>query len=314
MKIPLNVQSESFGAIQGGGFIGPNSIPGMDGFARAGRNNKRRVNEAMRLYCDAIQGKVDPLMLREAISPRTPYIVNELARRYPGIYGDPGGRQMGLRETMSVTDYQALYVDVLDRLYYGYYNEWPISELEIVRKHTLRDFRLVSRYLLDGIVGPVTAVDPAAPPQQRALSGPVPQDSATYPTTNTAPIQYQPLLYQVMASINWRAFVNDDLGIFADVAKRLAMSIRMSLSQYITTFVVQASGLNTTLYSSGYNNITPLSLSHTHTHAHWTVALDRAIIYFLHSKLGKIHRECPFFAMFHTHWSRTGLVSALIGR
>ena len=255
MKIPLNVQSESFGAIQGGGFIGPNSSPGMDGFARAGRNNKRRVNEAMRLYCDAIQGKVDPLMLREAISPRTPYIVNELARRYPGIYGDPGGRQMGLRETMSVTDYQALYVDVLDRLYYGYYNEWPISELEIVRKHTLRDFRLVSRYLLDGIVGPVTAVDPAAPPQQRALSGPVPQDSATYPTTNTAPIQYQPLLYQVMASINWRAFVNDDLGIFADVAKRLAMSIRMSLSQYITTFVVQASGLNTTLYSSGYNNI-----------------------------------------------------------
>jgi hypothetical protein len=125
----------------------------------------------------------------------------------------------------------------------------------LVRQHTLRDFRLVSRDLLDGIVGPVTAVDPAAPPQQRALSGPVPQDGATYPTTNTAPIQYQPLLYHVMASINWRAFVNDDLGIFKDVAKRLAMSMRMSLAKFITTFYTDANGPNATLYKAGYNNI-----------------------------------------------------------
>jgi hypothetical protein len=162
---------------------------------------------------------------------------------------------LGLRETMSVTDYQALYVDVLDRLYYGYYNDYPVTAMPLVRKHTLRDFRFVSRYMLDGIVGPVTAVNPAAPPQQRALSGPVPQDGSTFPTTNTAPIQYQPLLYHVMASINWSAFVNDDLEIFKDVPRRLAMSMRMSLDKFITTFIVQANGLNTTLYSSGYNNI-----------------------------------------------------------
>ena len=257
---PINPEITNYGDIEGGRLYGPGpggiaDAPAAQGFMRAGQNHRRRVNEAMRLYCDAIVGKVDPLMLREAINPRTPYIVNELARRYPGIYGDPGGRYLGLRETMSVTDYQALYVDVLDRLYYGYYNDYPITNMGLVRKHTLRDFRQVSRFLLDGIVGPVTAVDPAAPPQQRALSGPVPQDGATYPTTNNAPIQYQPLLYHVMASINWRAFVNDDLGIFKAVAWRLAMSMRMSLAKFITGFYAQASGLNTTLYSSGYNNI-----------------------------------------------------------
>jgi hypothetical protein len=260
MNIPLNLQSQPYGHMQDGALYGPGQngvvdAPGMQGFVQAGRNNKRRVNEAMRLYCDAIQGKVDPLMLREAINPRTGYIVAELARRYPGIYGDPSGRrQLGLRETMSVTDYQSLYVDVLDRLYYGYYNDYPITNMGLVRKHTLRDFRLVSRYLLDGVVGPVTAVDPAAPPQQRALSGPVPQDGATFPTTNTAPIQYQPLLYHVMASINWRAFVNDDLGIFQDVAQRLAMSMRMSLAKFITSFYIDANGPNATLYKAGYNN------------------------------------------------------------
>jgi hypothetical protein len=258
--IPLSLNSQPYGEVQNGALYGPGAngvldAAGMQGFAQAGKNHKRRVNEAMRLYCDAIQGKVDPLMLREAIHPRTPDIVNELAQRYPGIYGDPGGRMVGLRETMSVTDYQALYVDVLDRLYYGYYNDYPITNMGLVRQHTLRDFRLVSRYLLDGIVGPVTAVDPAAPPQQRALSGPVPQDGATYPTTNTAPIQYQPLLYHVMASINWRAFVNDDLGIFKDVAKRLAMSMRMSLAKFITTFYTDSNGPNATLYKAGYNNI-----------------------------------------------------------
>ena len=98
-------------------------------------------------------------------------------------------------------------------------------------------------------------MDPAAPAPQRALSGPVPQDGSTFPTTNTAPIQYQPLLYQAMASVNWRAFVNDDLGIFKDIAKRLAMSARMTLAKFLTTFRMQAGGLNTTLYQAGYNNL-----------------------------------------------------------
>ena len=137
MRMPIESQHQPYGAPSNFGYGGGGGgrpqlidVQGMADYMQAGCSNKRRVNEAMKLFCDAIQGKVDPMMLREAINPRTPYIVNELARRYPGIYGDPGGRRMlGLRETMSVTDYQALYVDVLDRLYYGYYNDYPITNM-----------------------------------------------------------------------------------------------------------------------------------------------------------------------------------------
>ncbi len=255
----------NYGHVEDGRLYGPsNGIQGhaaLQGFAAAGRarstQHQRRVREAVRLYSDAVQGKIPPFLLQQAVAPTHEFAVMEIAKRYPGIYGDPGGRMLGLRETMSRTDYQALYVDVLDRLYYGFYNGFPVVNKSLVRMHDLRDFRLVSRYLLDGMVTPLTGVDPAAPPQQRALVGPSPQDGA-YPTTNTAPIQYQPKLYHAMASVNWAAFVNDDLGIFQDRAKRLALAANRGISKFITGLYTATTGPSTALYSTGansYNNI-----------------------------------------------------------
>lgn len=229
----------------------------LQGFRAARRNagavHDRRVREAARLYADALQGRIDPILIREAMFPKNDYIVAHLMEAYPGIYGDPGGRNLlGLRETMAVTDYQALFVDVLDRIYYGYYNGFPIYNMALVRKHTLRDFRLVSRYLLDGVVTTMPGIDPAAPPAQRALLGPTPQDGS--PATSTAPLQYQPLLYQAMTSVNWAAMVNDDLGIFRDLAQRLALAMNRTISKFITTFYTSSTGPNPTLYKGPYNN------------------------------------------------------------
>ena len=224
----------------------------------AAAGHKRRVTEAARLYAAALNGQVDPIFVKEALHPRNPALVQHLMENFPGLYRDDTGRPMGLRETMSVTDYQALYVDVLDRMYYGFYNAFPIVNKSLVRIHTLRDFRVVSRYLLDGVVEPLAFVegggDAAAPPPQRALSGPVPQDASTYPTKVNTPIQYQPRLAQAMTSVNWRAFVNDDLGIFRDLANRLAIAGNRGISKFITSFYVDANGPNALLYTTGYKN------------------------------------------------------------
>lgn len=231
----------------------------LEGFAaarsHANARHNRRVMEAARLYNDALEGRVDPFLIRQAMSPTWEPAVQWLSEKYPGIYGDPGGRIMGLRETMSVTDYKSLFVDVLDRMYYGFYNAFPVVNKELVKIHTLRDFRTVSRYLLDGVVTPLTKTDAAAPPQQRALLGPVPQDGATYGTaTDTAALQYAPALYQAMTSVNWRAFVNDDLGIFRDLSNRLAIAANRGISKFITGFYVDASGPNASLYTTAYKN------------------------------------------------------------
>ena len=219
---------------------------------------RRQVTMAAKLYADVLQGRQLPVLLHEAMNPSTDFIVRHIAESYPGIYGDMGGRNLlGLRETMSVTDYQALFVDVLDRLYYGYYGTYPVVNRSLVKYQTLRDFRLVSRYLLDGMVSPFQPTDAAAPYTQRSLLGPAPQDGTAPPTnaTSTAPLQYQPALWQAGAAINWRAYVNDDLGIFQDIAKRLSQAAVNGITQFITGFFFTSAGLNPALYNSGYGNI-----------------------------------------------------------
>jgi hypothetical protein len=254
----------SYGEVRDGQLYGPGprgvlDHPAVKGHFAAQRNasavRQRRINEAARLYADCLNGKLNPLFLSEAMTPTIEPMVEYLVRKYPGLYlNESNGRMLGLRETMSVSDYQSLYVDVLDRIYYGTYSDFPVVNRPMVRMHQLRDFRLVSRYLLDGMVTPMTAIDPSAPGQQTAMSGPVPQDGATFPTTNTAPLQYAPLLYQALASVNWSAFVNDDLGIFKDVAVRLAIQANRAIAKFITSFFVDANGPNALLYTTGYKN------------------------------------------------------------
>lgn len=216
----------------------------------------RRTFQAAKLFADVYSGRQPRIMLQEAMNPKTPFIVNELMRQYPGIYGDPGARNIfGLKETMSVTDYQALYVDVLDRMYYGYYQIAPVPNKVLCKVHTLRDFRLVSRYMLDGMVSPFTAIDPAAPVSRtgRALTGADPQDG--HPPTSTAPVQYQPKAYQSETAVNWRAFVNDDLGIFNDIANRLAIAGTRGTHLFITQQFCDTNGPHASLYNANYGNI-----------------------------------------------------------
>lgn len=232
----------------------------LRGFVRR-KNSPRRVMEAARLYSDVLNGRVSSELWKNVMQPDgsefSEICIRHVAEKYPGIFADQGGRNMALRETMSVTDYQALFVDVLDRMYYGYYNAYPIVNKPLVKVHALRDFRVVSRYLLDGVVTPFTSMDAAAPPPQRALIGPNPQDGS--PPTSTAPIQYQPLLYQAMTSVNWRAFVNDDLGIFRDLANRLAIAGNRGISKFITGLFFNSNGPNPSLYQTGYKNIINVS-------------------------------------------------------
>lgn len=252
------------------GNLNRQTLGAFDGFeqvrARMTVQRHRRVNEAARLYADAVAGIVDPFFIKQAMNPTSEVHVAWLAEKYPNLYDFNGGRQMPLRETMSVTDYQALFVDVLDRLYYGYYSEYPIPNMGLVKQHPLRDFRLVSRYLLDGMVTPLTAVenlpagtnfpgDAAEPAPQRALQPPVPQDGSTYAAGgNAPPLQYRPKLYQAMGSVNWRAFVNDDLGIFNDIARRLGIAGRRGIHKAITQTYMDSNGPHASLYTAAYKN------------------------------------------------------------
>lgn len=193
------------------------------------------VTEASGLFAAIVAGREDPVLMREALFPQHEYIVQEIARRCPNLWR--------VRETMSVTDFsQYLTVDVLDRMLYGYYQISSVPNKALVKSVTLRDFRNRKVFEVNGAVTPFAkSGNPAEPPKQRAL-------------TPVAPITYSPDLYQGYMSVNWRAIVNDDLGIFNDMVQRLASSWNLTVWQAITELYVDANGPNVLLYNSTFAN------------------------------------------------------------
>ena len=222
--------------------------------------HEKRVVEAARLMAAVMSGEEDPYMLRQALNPSNDHAVAYLQENYPGIFRVEVGGRIGLRETMSYSDYSALTVDVLDRMLYGYYTDAPISNMPLVKKHNLRDFRLVARYEMDYATAPFSRMPndfpkliphgAGEPPTERSM-----QQSALEVVGSTQRVTYQPQLYQGMMSVNWRALVNDDLGIFQDQTQRLAISGRRTIYQFITGLYVSSTGPNTTLYSSTFKNL-----------------------------------------------------------
>lgn len=251
------------------------SVMSREGFADRVRRDdavhRQRVTEAARLLVDAMMGRVPSHLFSEAWRPTSRYALMELNERYPALVrGFADMRHpssgIGLRETMSTSDYSALTVDVLDRMLYGYYSAAPVPNMALVKKHTLRDFRVVARYEMDSGTRPFSRMTGGAgagpndfpsliphgtgePPTQRAM------DQAARevlgPTQRTT---YQPQLYQGMMSVNWRALVNDDLGIFQDMTQRLAISGNRTLYAFLTSLYVSTTGWNTTLVSSTFAN------------------------------------------------------------
>lgn len=198
----------------------------------------KQVLEASRLLGDVEAGRVPDWYLREAFRPSNTHGLMALQERYPGM--------LSLRENpiggMSVTDFSALTLDVLDRIMYGYWNTYPILTERLVKKHPLRDFRNVSRYLIDGATTPPEAVAPGAQPKEKVL-------------INNAPIQYAPQKYEAFTRVVWEAMINDDLGIFNDLAERLSIGARRGIDMFITQLYLQAAGLNTNMYTAGFHNI-----------------------------------------------------------
>jgi len=238
-----------------------NGLMATEGFMRQpihGPSHDLRVIEAARLMADVINGRAEPHLISQAFRPTSKWALMEMREKYPNLLAEG---HIGLRETMSYSDYSALTVDVLDRVLYGYYTAAPITNLPLVKKVPLRDFRYVARYEMDGATKPwsriyedtglpATPSGAGEPPTERSMV-----QSAREVPGPTARITYKPELYQGKMSVNWRALVNDDLGIFQDMTQRLAIGGRRTIYSFITSLYVASTGPHPTLYNSTFANL-----------------------------------------------------------
>lgn len=213
----------------------------VEGFNAATRTNsttrKARIAEAARLWVNVIEGREDPVFLREALRPTREIIFSALCHKYPAIF------PTGMRETMTTSDFTALTADVLDRVLYGRFGATPQLWRQVARLKPLRDFRTVNRRVIDGgdnVWGSNVAEN--APHAKQAIT--------------EAEVTYAPLKYlSGSIPISWEAIMNDDLGIFNDIPERLTDGGMRTIDKYVTGLYVDASGPHASLYTSGNANI-----------------------------------------------------------
>lgn len=210
-----------------------------DGFLPAAKRAARaqmreaRVAEATKLWLDVIEGGQDPYLLRQAFNPTSSIAAEMLCRRYPVLFN----------ENMGTSDFSALTADVLDRMLLGNYAATPETFRLYCKVRTLRDFRDVKRFAVDGAEKPWSSVPELVGHDRQKLS-------------QGTPYTYAPLKYLSGAEpISWEAMVNDDLGIFTDLPQRFIRGAVRTKEKFATSLFCSSTGPDSTLYSVGNGNI-----------------------------------------------------------
>jgi hypothetical protein len=207
-------------------------VPGFSPVVReASVRHQARILGAAEIWADFKEGRLDPFYMKQAFRLTESGAFDLLCRRYPAVF----------RETMTTSDFSALTADVLDRELLGDYTEVPIPVEPLVKKATLGDFRNKKVFIFDGLEQPFSSVAEL-------------QDLPLGDLAQRTPIQYAPLKYEKGAKISWEAVINDDLGVFNDLPKRLARGARRTKHKFITGLYSGATGPNATLFSATFAN------------------------------------------------------------
>lgn len=145
-------------------------------------------------------------------------------------------------EAMGTSDFPLLLADVLDRQLYATYAETAQAWMAYCRKSTVRDFRTVSRFAVDGAEGRLPSVAEKVPYSPNVLS----ETEYTYAVSK----------YGRTLNWSWESFINDDLdALGASSPARLGKAARRSEDYFATGLHVDSSGPHASLYTSGNKNI-----------------------------------------------------------
>lgn len=148
---------------------------------------------------------------------------------------------LAFTEAMSTSDFPLLFGDVIDRAMVLAYREYPNAIESVVKTTTVRDFRDVKRFAVDGAEGQLEAVAQGEEYPAAALS--------------EARDTYSVAKFGRRLPILWETLVNDDLDAFRDMPGRLGRAARRTEQKFISSLIWDSAGPHASLYTSGHENI-----------------------------------------------------------
>ena len=146
-----------------------------------------------------------------------------------------------LQEAMSTSDFPLLFGAVLDRQLLAAYKEWPTNIQQIARTSTVRDFRTVERFAVDGGGAVLDKV----------------KELTEYPEARLSESKYSFKVEKRGRKLpwSWEAMINDDLDALKESPNILARAARRSEEKFVTDLYVGSAGPDGTFFAAGNANI-----------------------------------------------------------
>lgn len=173
--------------------------------------------------------------------PRYARSLAEAARILDDAFSGRRSAMTRLEEAMTTSDFPLLMGDVLDRMLLARYRETAPVYRNFVRVRTVRDFREVKRFAVDGGEGTLDTVAEKAPYPAEPLSE----------AEDTYRVQKRGRRFH----FSWENFINDDLDAFRESPERLAKAARRSEQRFACELYMDANGPHASLYDATLNNL-----------------------------------------------------------
>jgi hypothetical protein len=146
-----------------------------------------------------------------------------------------------LQEAMTTSDFSNLFGDIIDRQMLARYQHRPVMWQSIAKRSTVRDFRTVKRFTMDG--------------GEAVLAEVKQQDEYSAATLVDGKYEYAVKKYGRRLPLSWETFINDDLDALSDIPTRLANAARFSEERFVTDLFANSGGPDSTFFAAGNANI-----------------------------------------------------------
>jgi len=145
------------------------------------------------------------------------------------------------REAMTTDDFPYLFGDIIDRQLLAGYQATPVTWSNYIKRVTVRDFRAVNRFTIDGGEAYLDQVPERGPYPTAALS----DGKYTYSVAK----------FGRRMGFSFESMVNDDLDALKDIPARFGRAAARSEERFATDMFVGTDGPDGTFYASGNANV-----------------------------------------------------------
>jgi hypothetical protein len=178
---------------------------------------------------------------RKAKNPRYGEHFLEAMHLYERVLSGSEYAALQFKEAMSTADFPLLFADVIDRQLLGAYMDWPSQWGSYAKRGTVRDFRTVKRFYVDGGAAVLDTV----------------KSRAGYPEAGLSEGEYSYAVakYGRILDLSWETLVNDDLDAFRELPTTLGRAARLTEDRFVTNLYVDSTGPDATYYSVANANL-----------------------------------------------------------